>query len=809
MSSRSNGDMNCIDISIVSYASSHVTNYATYSFFMLTEYANYRDYKINLLSWLDSEHYDMSDHRWNKVKILLESMRNRSSTMGTLPFEHGSAQNENVATCGHYYVWADADLIVTNFSFSFVELIRQYPDRDLIISSDQDVRNGIVNSGCMVIRDSAWSRVFLERWWSDFSHSAGSDQLAFTKLYRLLLQEAAPESGAAESGRGVAAHIEILPAHVLNSRIPAWQRQQDGDSVLHLAGEAAGLRTLVFRHARDAFLAKAGSGGAGEAVAAELRRPAGEAWWGLSRARLRELYVEYAATHRLRALEELRLQSEALEAELGVASVPAQEPRSDLEEVWERARAGAGRVRSAVRDAMQANRVFLQQSQSRVDLRRADLAAGGSLRAVYSVLRRLHSQPPMGNNSGVCAAVQRGVRLGAVVAMTQDVLDTGFELATVLMTLAETEPVPGTLKEEYLPPADPLEAAARGSPVSQCCRRNALRCTEGHSAALVVQLMSELDADINFLLQCVSLRPDHRKVIAYYRYKQCEFESDGYRSLLMLQGGHGQDTDTDTDTDMGAVSASVLGFGDEECLLPDLFTRALRAAAREWYVELHLRLGYYGSGNGLTGTDWNAMNEGVAVTRRLGKWLCQRPSVSGDEALLWLNRSVSLCAEMMLTTAAYVSPPPLGNTLEGGVSPDTGAGGEGRDVDREVVQSLFESYGAALHCAVRVRYTPVTVTVTGEQRYSIAEVCSSFVRDWIRIDRAQPRVLAFVHHEKQFRLWHHLCRGVARWDAWFDFEAALLRTQNTLTPVDSADSVIHQSVTWKRKKKKKKKKQKK
>ncbi|XP_002964665.2 uncharacterized alpha-1,2-galactosyltransferase C637.06 [Selaginella moellendorffii] len=69
--------------------------------------------------------------------------------------------------------WNDADSLVTNFAVTLEEVVSstlgdvKYEDRpDLIIT--QDVTG--FNAGMFFIRDSAWSRDFLTRWWNQTSH---------------------------------------------------------------------------------------------------------------------------------------------------------------------------------------------------------------------------------------------------------------------------------------------------------------------------------------------------------------------------------------------------------------------------------------------------------------------------------------------------------------------------------------------------------------------------------------------------------------------------------------------------------------
>lgn len=92
---------------------------------------------------------------------------------------------------------------------------------------------GIVNSGCFIVKNSQWSRVFLEKWWSSYDRVQGMDQHIFTRVWEQVLD--------AEK------HIKILRPDALNSHLPAWENQKDFNQILHLAGSSNVLRKLVFR----------------------------------------------------------------------------------------------------------------------------------------------------------------------------------------------------------------------------------------------------------------------------------------------------------------------------------------------------------------------------------------------------------------------------------------------------------------------------------------------------------------------------------------------------------------------------------
>jgi hypothetical protein len=95
-----------------------------------------------------------------------------------------------------------------------------------------DTPLGIVNSGCFIVRNSPWSRAFLESWWSSYDRVTGMDQHIFTRVW--------------EQTPNIADHILVLRPDALNSHLPAWVNQKDFNQILHLAGASNVLRKLVF-----------------------------------------------------------------------------------------------------------------------------------------------------------------------------------------------------------------------------------------------------------------------------------------------------------------------------------------------------------------------------------------------------------------------------------------------------------------------------------------------------------------------------------------------------------------------------------
>ena len=124
-----------------------------------------------------------------------------------------------------------------------------------------------------LIRDSAWSRWFLEELWAqdDLVHMPllrslfNYEQRAFHRLFasaawRRRVGGAEPPYGGAN---GVRAATTLVHQCVLNS-LPSWYRR--GDFVMHLAGMKGAVKCLLFRHY---YLAAARAAGLRPGVDAE------------------------------------------------------------------------------------------------------------------------------------------------------------------------------------------------------------------------------------------------------------------------------------------------------------------------------------------------------------------------------------------------------------------------------------------------------------------------------------------------------------------------------------------------------------
>jgi hypothetical protein len=121
--------MAAVTLSMVSYATEDILDYGIVAYAINLAYAELRGYDIQLLSPSNGNLYESRDHRWNRVKLLLELM----------------SKNES----HDYYVWFDTDLIFLDFNFRFEDLIQKYPEANIIISAERHAETGVANTGML------------------------------------------------------------------------------------------------------------------------------------------------------------------------------------------------------------------------------------------------------------------------------------------------------------------------------------------------------------------------------------------------------------------------------------------------------------------------------------------------------------------------------------------------------------------------------------------------------------------------------------------------------------------------------------
>ena len=201
---------------IVTYYTFNILeSYASKSIATLAAYAEQNDYLFYPFHGPNTKHdYAPYDPRWNKIKILLNLLSEE-------------------ALNSVYVVWVDADLIVLDFGMKIEMIGSLYSQANIIISKDMETATYISNSGFIIVRNSEWSKAFLEQWWSSYDRRKCCDQNVLTWLYDKMSMEEK-------------SNIVILRSDALNTEFPCWKNLEDHNQVLHLAGATSLYRNNIF-----------------------------------------------------------------------------------------------------------------------------------------------------------------------------------------------------------------------------------------------------------------------------------------------------------------------------------------------------------------------------------------------------------------------------------------------------------------------------------------------------------------------------------------------------------------------------------
>lgn len=154
------------------------------------------------------------DPRWNKVRYLLDLLHHPA--------------------CPAYLLWLDADLILLDDSLDIIAIADAHAEADIIMSQDKPTAGFAGNTGTVLVRNTAWSKAFLQDWWTAYDRTKCCDQHALTWLHH---------------ARNRDGKLAFLPAAQLNSAFPAWSTFDSSSQVLHLAGMSSLYRHAVFSSA--------------------------------------------------------------------------------------------------------------------------------------------------------------------------------------------------------------------------------------------------------------------------------------------------------------------------------------------------------------------------------------------------------------------------------------------------------------------------------------------------------------------------------------------------------------------------------
>ena len=225
------------------FAVPDIMDFATYHAAIMSSFAEQNGYKYRLITPASPDGHpaklEPADVRWNKVKLLIDALDPIS----------GWAKDAD------FIAWLDADAIILDLGLRLEAVMEeQHPDADFLASAD--IRQGYINSGMLLLRNTEWTRTFLSRWWNAADRSTVCDQDAFDIVYSQYANEEQIEnknnnvSGMQQpTGQEIATKINILRRDALNTDPPATLKMLPHNQVLHLMGESTSYRTAVFQAA--------------------------------------------------------------------------------------------------------------------------------------------------------------------------------------------------------------------------------------------------------------------------------------------------------------------------------------------------------------------------------------------------------------------------------------------------------------------------------------------------------------------------------------------------------------------------------
>jgi hypothetical protein len=212
------------------FAVPDIMNFASYHAAIMSVYAEQNGYLYKFITSDMPEgrpdRLEPADVRWNKVKLLIDALDPTS----------GWAKDME------YIAWIDADAIVLDLGLKLENIMTdQYPEADFVASAD--IRQGYINSGMLLLRNTLWTREFLQRWWTVADRSNICDQDAFDELYHLYAVESNQNNNKQYDFNK---KIVVLPRDALNTDPPATLKLLPHNQVLHLMGESTSYRTAIF-----------------------------------------------------------------------------------------------------------------------------------------------------------------------------------------------------------------------------------------------------------------------------------------------------------------------------------------------------------------------------------------------------------------------------------------------------------------------------------------------------------------------------------------------------------------------------------
>lgn len=211
-------------ITLVALATPNLIEFSQYTIRSFVDYAWKWGYQFHLCT----TSLEPARHpAWSKIKLFQSLLKDGASD---------------------WYVWLDADLIITNPDIPMEKFISEYGSKaDVIVSIER--RDGLerqddINSGMFLVRNSPWARYFLQRVWDvgyqRFANQHGWEQSAIEELLKTD-EFRNNEKFKKAPVRCIQSLLRLVDKEDKND----YELWRPGDFAAHMVGATTGLRSFV------------------------------------------------------------------------------------------------------------------------------------------------------------------------------------------------------------------------------------------------------------------------------------------------------------------------------------------------------------------------------------------------------------------------------------------------------------------------------------------------------------------------------------------------------------------------------------
>lgn len=233
---------------ILSAFTDNISNYAQIAGLTKLKYALKFGHELHILR----NHVDsLAEGRppaWTKIKALLMMMKRAEDPPSCDKLYYDKVRWDQLG----WFFWTDADALIINFEYDFLQkIVDEHPDADIIFSKD---RNGI-NTGNFFIKKSFMTKKFLKEVWNNISfvHHPWWEQAAITDVL---------SEKEIKLPHEIKLNVEYIDQSLINSYIDtkaiinasSKEVLRLKENIIHLAGEKNEVREKVISKILNNYL---------------------------------------------------------------------------------------------------------------------------------------------------------------------------------------------------------------------------------------------------------------------------------------------------------------------------------------------------------------------------------------------------------------------------------------------------------------------------------------------------------------------------------------------------------------------------